>query len=123
MNPADMAEFLKSMESIAGFLSTIGIPGMLTVVLSTPALVVALILYLNHSSQIRLEKVVNMYREDSQDIMQQITEKMDKFVDSQDSLLRQLEKESRQNLDLQTLIVNNTMAMEQLKCAIKSVTG
>ncbi len=67
--------------------------------------------------------MLESYREDTQEILLKLNEKSDSFIETQQVLINQINKDSQQNQSLQTLIINNTTAMEQLKCAVKSVIG
>ncbi len=123
MNPTDMAVFVQDMGELISTLNALGLPGLLAIVLSGPAVVVCLIVYLNINSSMRMEKMLESYREDTQEILLKLNEKSDSFIETQQVLINQINKDSQQNQSLQTLIINNTTAMEQLKCAVKSVIG
>lgn len=123
MNPTDMAVLVQDMGELISTLNALGLPGLLAIVLSGPAVVVCLIVYLNINSSMRMEKMLESYREDTQEILLKLNEKSDSFIETQQVLINQINKDSQQNQSLQTLIINNTTAMEQLKCAVKSVIG
>ena len=123
MNPTDMAVFVQDMGELISTLNALGLPGLLAIVLSGPAVVVCLIVYLNINSSMRRENMLESYREDTQEILLKLNEKSDSFIETQQVLINQINKDSQQNQSLQTLIINNTTAMEQLKCAVKSVIG
>ncbi len=123
MNPTDMAVFVQDMGELISTLNALGLPGLLAIVLSGPAVVVCLIVYLNINSSMRMENMLESYREDTQEILLKLNEKSDSFIETQQVLINQINKDSQQNQSLQTLIINNTTAMEQLKCAVKSVIG
>lgn len=123
MNPADMANFIQDMSELMGTLNSLGLPGLLAILLIGPALVICLILWVNHNSTIRMENVLEAYRKDTQEVVSAFADKYDKVISIQKDLTSQLERYSMQNQTMQTLVINNTTAMEQLKCAVKSITG
>lgn len=123
MNPADMANFIQDMSELMGTLNSLGLPGLLAILLIGPALVICLILWVNHNSTIRMENVLEVYRKDTQEVVSAFADKYDKVISIQKDLTSQLERYSMQNQTMQTLVINNTTAMEQLKCAVKSITG
>ncbi len=58
MNPTDMAVFVQDMGELISTLNALGLPGLLAIVLSGPAVVVCLIVYLNINSSIRMEELI-----------------------------------------------------------------
>lgn len=104
-----------------------------------------MILYLNHQSHLRTEKLIEVYRQDTQEVLQRCEERNEsnlevyrqdtqeilhkyaerdqKFAEFYNVLMNKVKEEHENSQNLQTLVINNTMAMEQLKCAVKSIAG
>ena len=140
MNPSDISMLIEELGGLIQILNSLGLPGFLAIILSG-----CLILYLNHQAHIRTEKIIEVYRTDTQEILQRCEERNEnnlevyrqdtqkilyeyserdkKFIELSETLINQVKKENETNKNLQTLVINNTMAMEQLKCAVKSIAG
>lgn len=145
MNPSDISMLIEELGGLIQILNSLGLPGFLAIILSGPVVVICLILYLNHQAHIRTEKIIEVYRTDTQEILQRCEERNEnnlevyrqdtqkilyeyserdkKFIELSETLINQIKKENETNKNLQTLVINNTMAMEQLKCAVKSIAG
>lgn len=145
MNPSDISMLIEELGGLIQILNSLGLPGFLAIILSGPVVVICLILYLDHHAHIRTEKIIEVYRTDTQEILQRCEERNEnnlevyrqdtqkilyeyserdkKFIELSETLINQVKKENETNKNLQTLVINNTMAMEQLKCAVKSIAG
>lgn len=145
MNPSDIPMLIEELGGLVQILNSIGLPTFLIIVFLTPAIVVCMILYLNHQAHMRTEKIIEMYRQDTQKILREYEERNEKnlevyrqdtqeilqqheawnkkFMEYSNVLMNKTKEEHETNKNLQTLVINNTMAMEQLKCAVKSITG
>lgn len=145
MNPSDLPMLIEELGGLIQILNSVGLPVFLIIMFSTPAIVVCMILYLNHQAHMRTEKIIEVYRQDTQDILREYQERNEsnlevyrqdtqkilqqheqwnkKFMEAFNVQMNKSKEEHENNQNLQTLVVNNTMAMEQLKCAVKSITG
>lgn len=145
MNTSDLPALIEEIGGLIQILNSVGLPVFLIIAFSTPAIVVCMILYLNHQAHMRTEKIIEVYRADTQEILREYEERNEKnlevyrqdtqnilqqheawnkkFMEYSSVLINKAKEEHETNQDLQTLVVNNTMAMEQLKCAVKSITG
>ena len=81
-------------------LFALGVPGILILLASIPALAVALVFILDYRHGKRIERVLATYRQDTQEALQTISEKHE--------------------ATLQTLVVNNTRAVEHLSTIIET---
>ena len=133
MTPAEMTALMKVLQSFATILGDMGLPGLIAILLLGPALVLVLILYMNHLATVRMEKgqaefrkstaeLLEAYRQDTHEIMQIIGTKNDSTIRLHENAIAQIKSTEQHNVILHTLVVNNTTAMEQLKSIIKTIT-
>ena len=125
MTPNEIQAVLVVLEPIMAMLATIGIPGLLGLILSAPALVIVVMLTMSHISATRMEKahqrfqenmatMLEAYRSDTQNILREVGDKHEevaRFYRNNVELVRNYE---RMTDALQTLVVNNTRAVERL---------
>ena len=125
MTPNEIQAVLVALEPIMAMLATIGIPGLLGLILSAPALVIVVMLTMSHISATRMEKahqrfqenmatMLEAYRSDTQSILREVGdehEEVARFYRNNVELVRNYE---RMTDALQTLVVNNTRAVERL---------
>ena len=112
-------------------LFALGVPGILLLLASIPAMAVALVFVLDYRHGRRIERVLSAYRQDTQEGLRTISEKHEailrevsekheetaEFYRKNVTLVRNYE---RMNDTLQTLVVNNTRAMEHLSTIIEA---
>lgn len=145
MNTSDLPVLIEELGGLIQILNSVGLPVFLFILFLTPVIVVCMILYLNHQSHLRTEKLIEVYRQDTQEVLQRCEERNEnnlevyrqdtqkilqqheqwnkKFMEAFNVQMNKVKEEHETNQNLQTLVINNTMAMEQLKCAVKSITG
>lgn len=145
MNTSDLPVLIEELGGLIQILNSVGLPVFLFILFITPVIVVCMILYLNHQSHLRTEKLIEVYRQDTQEVLQRCEERNEnnlemyrqdtqkilqqheqwnkKFMEAFNVQMNKVKEEHETNQNLQTLVINNTMAMEQLKCAVKSITG
>ena len=125
MNPNEIQALLVALEPIMAALAAIGNPGLLGLILSAPALVIVVMLIMAHISAARMEKahqrfaenmatMLEAYRSDTQNILREVGDKHEevaRFYRNNVELVRNYE---RMTDALQTLVVNNTRAVERL---------
>lgn len=125
MNPHEIQTLISAVQSIATVLSGLGVPGLIALALSAPALVLVTMLVLDHLRAVRTEKMIHAFRGDTNRLLE--TYRTDTA-----SIVRDLGREHgeavefyRANIDLvraynrmadsfQSIVVNNTRAMERL---------
>ena len=112
-------------------LFALGVPGILILLASIPALAVALVFILDYRHGKRIERVLAAYRQDTQEALQTISEKHEailremsakheetaEFYRKNVTLVKNYE---RMNDTLQTLVVKNTRAVEHLSTIIET---
>ena len=112
-------------------LFALGVPGILILLASLHALAVALVFILDYRPGKRIERVLAAYRQDTQEALQTISEKHEailremsakheetaEFYRKNVTLVKNYE---RMNDTLQTLVVNNTRAVEHLSTIIET---
>ena len=145
MTPAEMTALLDVLQSFATILGDMGLPGLIGMLLLGPALVLVLILYMNHLATVRMEKgqagasvrmekgqaefrkstseLLEAYRQDTHEIMQVIGTKHDNITRLHENAIAQIKSTEQHNAILHTLVVNNTTAMEQLKSIITTIAN
>lgn len=129
MTPTEITGLLTGMETIAGIFGELGLSGLIALACSGPALVLIAILYMNHLSSIRMEKaqkdfrgsvngLLEAYRKDTQKVLNEVAVKHDdvvRFYQNNVILVKNYEKMTDAT---QTLVVNNTRALERLSTII-----
>ncbi|MEG2173444.1 MAG: hypothetical protein RRY29_09320 [Desulfovibrionaceae bacterium] len=131
MNPNDIQTLLSAVQTIAAILSSLGVPGLLALALSGPALVIIAVLVMTHISITRMEKSQQIFRDDMRDTLEAYRTDTQNFV-------REIGKEHAEavrfyndNVELvkdyeriadalQTIIINNTRATERLITIIEA---
>ena len=63
MNAAELKAVVEPIQAIAAVLTQLGVPGLLSVALAGPALIICAMLYFEHSRSVRQEKEREEYRE------------------------------------------------------------
>lgn len=112
-------------------LFALGLPGIIIMLAAIPALVIAVVFILDYRHGKRIERVLEAYRQDTQEALRAISEKHEailremsekheetaEFYRKNVTLVKNYEK---MNDTLQTLVVNNTRAMEHLTVVIET---
>lgn len=125
MNPAEVAKAVDALTEIANVLDRLGIPGLVFLVLSGPALVLVAILAIEyHRSRKAQDMVETMrtetramletYRADTQNILRELganQDQTDQYYRDNVVLVQQYERVAK---GLQDVVVGNTRAMERL---------
>ena len=136
MNPQEIQTLISAMQTIAAVLSGLGVPGLIALALAAPALVLVTVLVLDHIRNTRMAVMQQEFRADTARILDAYRNNTNKIleayrVDTQ-SVCKELGKEHAEavrfyndNVELvkdyermadalQTLVVNNTRAVERL---------
>ena len=127
----DMSAAVSAALPLLEALFSLGVPGILILLASIPALAVALVFILDYRHGKRIERVLAAYRQDTQEALQTISEKHEailremsakheetaEFYRKNVTLVKNYE---RMNDTLQTLVVNNTRAVEHLSTIIET---
>lgn len=131
MNPNDIQTLLSAVQTIAAILSSLGVPGLLALALSGPALVIIAVLVMTHISITRMEKsqqifrddmrqTLEAYRTDTQNIVREIGNEHAEAVRFYNDNVELVKDYERIADALQTIIVNNTRATERLITIIEA---
>lgn len=131
MNPNEIQAVAAAIEPILSLLATIGLPGLLGLILSAPALVIVVMLTMAHISAARMEKaherfqenmtaMLEAYRADTQVILREIGDKHEQVSQFYKRNVELVKNYERMTDALQTLVVNNTRAMERLTTIIET---
>lgn len=131
MNPNDIQTLLSAVQTIATILSSLGVPGLLALALSGPALVIIAVLVMTHISITRMEKsqqifrddmrqTLEAYRTDTQNIVREIGNEHAEAVRFYNDNVELVKDYERIADALQTIIVNNTRATERLITIIEA---
>ena len=140
---AQLAAAMTGLMPMLEGLVALGLPGLILGMAAIPAVVIALICWLNYRHEVQIKKAMEAYRKDTQEIldayrkdMQEIQRSMaerheecirefsDKhqqvvtYYNNNVTLVKSHEKLAEAN---QALIVNNTRAMEHLSVVIESL--
>lgn len=125
---AIVAAILPMLEGVVA----LGIPGLLLGMAAIPAIVIALICWLNYRHDKQIARVLDAYRKDTQEILQSMSEKHEEcirefgarhqevvnFYSNNVALVKNHEKMSDAN---QQIIINNTRAIEGLRVVVESL--
>lgn len=131
MNPNDIQTLLSAVQTIATILSSLGVPGLLALALSGPALVIIAVLVMTNLSITRMEKSQQIYRDamyqtleayraDTQKIVREIGKEHAEAVRFYNDNVELVKDYERIADALQTIIVNNTRATERLITIIEA---
>lgn len=112
-------------------LFALGVPGILLFLASIPAMAVALVFILDYRHGKRIERVLAAYRKDTQEglrtvsekheaILREMSEKHEETAEFYRKNVTLVKNYERMNDTLQTLVVNNTRAMEHLSTIIEA---
>ncbi|MGE4442109.1 MAG: hypothetical protein AB7D27_11575 [Desulfomicrobium sp.] len=144
MNPQEIQTLISAMQTIAAVLSGLGVPGLVALALAAPALVLVTVLVLDHIRNTRMAMMQQEFRTDTTRILDAYRNNTSKIleayrVDTQ-SVCKELGKEHAEavrfyndNVELvkdyermadalQTLVVNNTRAVERLITIVEART-
>lgn len=144
MNPQEIQTLISAMQTIAAVLSGLGVPGLVALALAAPALVLVTVLVLDHIRNTRMAVMQQEFRADTTRILDAYRNNTSKTleayrVDTQ-SVCKELGKEHAEavrfyadNVELvkdyermadalQTLVVNNTRAVERLITIVEART-
>lgn len=127
----DLSAAISAALPLVESLFSLGLPGILLLLASIPALVIAVVCILDYKHGKRVEKVLEAYRTDTQRSLRVLNEKFEtslhevsekhaevaEFYRKNVTLVKNYEK---MNDTLQTLVVNNTRATERLTTMIEA---
>ena len=131
MNPNDLTALLTALEPVLAALAGVGLPGLLALIFSAPALLIAIVFIQSHTSTRRMERaqehfqtvmleMVETYRKDTQGMLQEVAEKHAEVVTFYHKNVELVKNYERMTDFTQTLVVNNTRALERLTTIIES---
>lgn len=112
-------------------LFALGLPGIILMLAAIPALVIVVVFVLDHRHGKRIGMVLEAYREDTQESLRVISEKFDVSLREMNMKHDEVAEYYRKNVTLvknyekmtdalQTLVVNNTRAVEHLSTIVET---
>lgn len=124
MGASELSAALAALQPFIESLVALGVPGLIAlfIALPTASIVVAFVgaFILNHRHAAQMRELIELYREDTRKVVDDVSTKHAEvvvFYRNNASLVKSYEKLLEIN---QTLIVNNTRAMEHLSTIIES---
>jgi hypothetical protein len=136
MNPQEIQTLISAMQTIAAVLSGLGVPGLVALALAAPALVLVTVLVLDHIRNTRMaimqqefrtdttrildayrnntSKILEAYRVDTQSVCKELGKEHAEAVRFYNDNVELVKDYERMADALQTLVVNNTRAVERL---------
>lgn len=124
MGASELAAALAALKPLIESLVALGIPGLVALVIALPTLSIIIAFLaafmLNHRHAQQMRELLEMYREDTRSTVEEVATKHAEvvvFYKNNASLVKNYEKLLEIN---QTLIVNNTRAMEHLSTIIEA---
>ena len=127
----DMSAAVSAALPLLEALFSLGVPGILLVLASIPALVVVVVFALDYKHGRRVAQVLEAYREDTQESLRVMTEKFEASLREMNRNHEEVAEYYRRNVSLvknyerltdalQTLVVNNTRAVEHLSTFVET---
>lgn len=127
----DMSAAVSAALPLLEALFSLGVPGILLMLASIPALVVVVVFALDYKHGRRVSKVLEAYREDTQESLRVMTEKFEASLREMNRNHEEVAEYYRRNVSLvknyerltdslQTLVVNNTRAVEHLSTIVET---
>lgn len=119
MGATEISAAWSAAQPVIEALIALGLPGIVLMLAAIPALVVALAFVMNYRHTKKMEAILEAYRQDTQRILDEMGAKhaeVAEFYRKNVSLVKNYE---RMTDLLQTLVVNNTRAMEHLSTIIE----
>lgn len=124
---AEMTAAIAAIMPLLETLFALGVPGILVMLAAIPAIVIALVCWLNYRHEKTLGKVMEVYRAEMQEsvhetqrILLEVSGKHAEVVEFYNNNVNLVKNHERMNESLQTLIVNNTRALEHLSTIIET---
>lgn len=126
MDPQTSAMLAALLPILEG-LFALGIPGIILGIAAIPALVTILILWINHRQSKQMAQQMEIYRTDTQNILreqqrilQEMAQKHDEVVTFYKNNVILVKNHERLHEASQTLIINNTRALEHLSVCVEA---
>ena len=127
----DMSAAVSAALPLLEALFSLGVPGILLVLASIPALVVVVVFALDYKHGRRVAQVLEAYREDTQESLRVMTEKFEASLREMNRNHEEVAEYYRRNVSLvknyerltdalQTLVVNKTRAVEHLSTIVET---
>ncbi len=131
MSPAELDALVQPVQAIAAVLTQLGVPGLLGLALAGPALIILAMLYFEHLRAARqeqaqaayreaVEKVLETYRSDALNMLREVAKEHSEAVRFYNDNVELVQDYERMAEALQTIIVNNTRALERLVTIIET---
>lgn len=131
MTPGELEALVQPVQAIAAVLTQLGVPGLLGLALAGPALIILAMLYFEHLRATRqeqaqaayrdaVEKVLETYRSDTLNMLREVAKEHSEAVRFYNDNVELVQDYERMAEALQTIIVNNTRALERLVTIIET---
>ena len=131
ITPGELEALVQPVQAIAAVLTQLGVPGLLGLALAGPALIILAMLYFEHLRATRqeqaqaayrdaVEKVLETYRSDTLNMLREVAKEHSEAVRFYNDNVELVQDYERMAEALQTIIVNNTRALERLVTIIET---
>ena len=142
MNPEQINALISAAQSISAVLQQLGVPGLLCLALAGPACVIVAMLWFDHGRAVRqehqlavyredmekqqkafretVERVLEIYRADTQNILRDVAGQHAEVVAYYRDNVKLVREDESVASALQSIIVNNTRAVERLITIIET---
>lgn len=101
-------------------LFALGLPGVILLLAAIPALVIVVLCIMDYRHGKRIEMLLEAYRKDTQEALREMREKHEEVVGFYGHNVVLVRNHEQMNATLQTIVVNNTRAVEHLSTIIKA---
>ena len=119
MGATEISAAWSAAQPVIEALIALGLPGVVLMLAAIPALVVALAFVMNYRHAKKMEAVLEAYRKDTRIILDEMGAKHAEVTESYRKNVSLVKNYERMTDLLQTLVINNTRAMEHLSTIIE----
>lgn len=131
MNATDLETLVQAAQTIAAVLSGLGVPGLLALALAGPVLIIIAMMYFEHLRAIRqtqaqtsyretVDKVLETYRAETLSMLRDVAKEHSEAVTFYNDNVELVRDYERMADVLQSIVVNNTRALERLTVIIEA---
>ncbi len=120
MGATEVSAAISAAEPLIRSLIALGVPGMLLMLAAIPMLAVIVAFVMNSRHAKRMEAILEAYRRDTEKILDEMGEKHAEVAEFYRKNVTLVKNYERMTESLQTLVVNNTRAMEHLSTIIEA---
>ncbi|MCH5277492.1 MAG: transcriptional regulator [Desulfovibrionaceae bacterium] len=123
MGATELSAAISAVEPLIKSLIALGLPGIILILAAIPTLAIVAVFAMNSRQTRRMERMLEAYRADTQKILADMGQKHEEVADFYRKNVSLVKNYERMADVLQTVVVNNTRAMEHLSTIIETRNG